>query len=194
MIRNHFSAAEQLYTQSTLPNSQKWTPKPAKTKQWEILPLSGKFRPKSSSHLTSWILCSCYSGLNIAVVSAMLCFQLWQPHSSHLQHFLPISSHVRWDKKGESSATLEGAPTVIKLTFFYKATEVFEIWGLSRRSGISHPNPSTHPRNNTWRCKSEHSCSIRKLLLELPKWPVPFVLPKERATPPPVLLIRGASA
>lgn len=49
------------------------------------------------------------------------------------------------------------------------------------RSEIPYPKP-IHPRDNTWHYKSEHLCSIRKFLLELPKWPVPFVPVKERTT------------
>lgn len=61
------------------------------------------------------------------------------------------------------------------------------------RSEIPYPKP-IHPRDNTWHYKSEHLCSIRKFLLELPKWPVPFVPVKERTTPLPMLPIRSPSA
>lgn len=48
----------------------------------------GNFAQKTNSHPTLLILHGYYSGLNISVVSALLCLQLWQPH---LQHFLTIS-------------------------------------------------------------------------------------------------------
>lgn len=70
--------AKKLYTQSMLPNSQKWTPKQAKTSSENTMnDLSqGNFAQRSNSHPTLLILCSYYSGLNISVASAMLCFQL----------------------------------------------------------------------------------------------------------------------
>lgn len=48
----------------------------------------GNFAQKTNSCPTLLILHGYYLGLNISVVSALLCLQLWQPH---LQHFLTIS-------------------------------------------------------------------------------------------------------
>lgn len=72
----------------------------------------------------------------------MLCFQLRRPHSSHLQHFLTISSHVRWDKEGESSVNLEGAPTVRKFIFFTRLLK-FSRFGVCP-AGLGYPT-RTHP-------------------------------------------------
>lgn len=67
--------------------------KTSKNKLWEYYrqPFPGKFCPKNS-HPTLLILHGYYSGLNISVVSALLCLQLWQPH---LQHFLTILHQER---------------------------------------------------------------------------------------------------
>lgn len=170
--------------------------KKSKNKQREYYrwPLSGSFcQKKSNSHPTLWILRSYYSGLNISVVSAMLFPAATAPllplagFSYHLFSCQVKQGRWKFCKAGRCTNSQ-------KIHLFYKTTEVFEILGLSRRSGIPHPHTSTHPRDNTWHYKSEHFCSIRKFLLELPKWPVPFVLPKGRTTPLPMLFIHGPSA
>lgn len=103
------------------------------------------FAQKTNFYPTLLILHSYYSGLNISVVSALLCLHLWQPH---LQQFLTISSHIRWNKKGECSATLEAKSAATIYFCFYKTTDVVEIWGLSCRPEISHLNTSTHCREH----------------------------------------------
>ena len=133
-----------------LPKPQKWTPKQAKAGSENTThDLSqGNFAQKSNSDPTLLILCSYYSGLNISVVSPMLCFHLQRPHSSHLQHFLTISSRLRWHKC-DTSVMLEGAPTVINLIFFARLLKFLRFGvcpgGLGYPTQTHLPTPETTP-------------------------------------------------
>lgn len=141
---------------------------------------------KSNSHSTLLILCRYYLGLNIPAASC--------PAPPACSMFLPSLLTSGEIRKVQVLLTLEGTQTVIKLIFFTTLLKGLRFGVCPGGLGFSYPNPSTHPRDHTWHCKPEHFCSLRKCLLELPTWPVPFVLPKERTTPLPTLLIHGPSA
>lgn len=95
---------------------------------------------KSNSHSTLLILCSYYLGLNISAASC--------PAPPACSIFLPSLLTSGEIRKVKVLLTLEGTQTVIKLIFFYNATEGFEIWGLSRRSGLLLPKPIHPPQRS----------------------------------------------